>query len=213
MSTCFGSPKRIGLGASLILGALLAALMALAVTPRAEAVSDSITASGTITDTLTLDIIDTSVNFGSNLTPSGDGPGQGAYEQLRTGAYYVQNGAATVEVDSSKAWSGSVSATENSGTSYTGATDPAKQVDVGHMHWKLGNMTSSSAAVTSPAFTTEANKSVFDRASICTVGDATNPTASNASCTFDYSYSLGVLWDNISGTFESTVTYDATQAG
>ena len=212
MSTCFGSPQRIGLGASLVLGALLAALMALAVTPRAEAVSDSITATGTITDTLTLDITQTSVDFGANLTPSGDGAGGAAFEQPGTGAYYVQNSAATVQVDSSKAWSGNVSATENSGTSYTGTTDPAKQVDVGHMHWMLGGMGGYSDASTAPAFTTGADSSVFNQASNCSVGSVSSPTASNASCTFDYSYSLGVLWDNISGSFSSTVTYDAVQA-
>jgi len=144
--------------------------------------------------------------FGAGLAPDGVTSDQavvGVGYTDATGAYYVRdrNGSAfavMITVRSSKAWDGNVLATENSGTA--GAT-----IAGGSLRWKLGDLANLTDAQAGTAFSTTSNTSVFTTASSCLSGSAKQP----GTCTFNYDYSLRVLWTDTPGTFSSSLTYTA----
>ncbi len=138
-------------------------------------------------------------NFGTNLGPDGTDSNQSGvvdYVDGNNGAYYVKSDpgfAQTVTVKSNQAWSGSVSAAENSGSSGMKIAD-------GSLRWSSANMSSLSDAQSGTAFSTTANNTVF--------GVGNQPKGVNV---YNYDYSMRVLWTDDPGTFSSIVTYTASQ--
>jgi hypothetical protein len=139
-------------------------------------------------------------NFGTNLGPDGTPSNQSdvaAYQDGNNGAYYVKSDgpgfAQTIEVKSNQAWSGSVSAAENTGSAGMKIADNS-------LRWSQGNMTSLNDAKSGTAFSMTPDNTVF--------GVGNQPAGVN---TYNYDYSLRVLWTDAPGTFSSIVTYTASQ--
>ncbi len=138
-------------------------------------------------------------NFGTNLGPDGTASNQSdvaAYQDGNNGAYYVKSDpgfAQTVTVKSNQAWSGSVSAAENTGSAGMKIADSS-------LRWSSGHMTSLNDAKSGTAFSTTANNTVF--------GVGNQPEGVN---TYNYDYSMRVLWTDAPGNFSSIVTYTASQ--
>lgn len=139
-------------------------------------------------------------NFGTNLGPDATASNQSdvaAYQDATNGAYYVKSDpgfAQSVTVESNQAWSGSVAAAENTGTA--GMTIAGNS-----LRWSEGNMASLSDAKSGTAFSTTADNTVFG-------GGGTQPTGVS---TYNYDYSMRVLWTDAPGDFSSIVTYTASQ--
>jgi hypothetical protein len=139
-------------------------------------------------------------NFGTNLGPDGTASNQSdvaAYQDGNNGAYYVKSDpgfAQTIEVESNQAWTGSVAAAENTGTAGMTIADDS-------LRWSEGNMSSLSDAQSGSAFSTTADNTVFG-------GGGTQPTGVS---TYNYDYSMRVLWTDAPGDFSSIVTYTASQ--
>jgi hypothetical protein len=156
--------------------------------------------------TLTLDT--TSADFGTGLGPDGSPsslPAVVAYPSGNAGAFYVRHGAAgnfavSVTVDSTDPYTGSVSATENTGTA-------GMRIANNDLRWSLGDMGSLATAQGGTPFTTAADGTVLDNASSC----ASGAPKQQGQCTFSFDYSLLVSWTDAPGTFSSVVTYSATQ--
>ena len=138
-------------------------------------------------------------NFGTNLGPDGTASNQSdvaAYQDGNNGAYYVKSEpgfAQTVTVQSNQAWSGSVSAAENTGSAGMTIADNS-------LRWASGHMTSRNDAQSGTAFSTTPNNTVF--------GVGNQPSGVN---TYNYDYSMRVLWTDAPGNFSSIVTYTASQ--
>ena len=188
-------------------GAGLIALLAFAVVPvRAD--TGTVTVTATSVAKFTLSLSTSSVAFGTNLTPdavASNGTDVAAYLDGSTGAYYVGAGsgasyAVVATVSSNQAWTGSVAASENTGSA--GMT-----IGGGALHWNLGDMGSLAAAKAGSAFTVATDTSVWDTASSCASGAA----RSAGVCTYNFDYSLRIRWVDAPGTFNSVVTYAATQ--
>lgn len=154
---------------------------------------------------LTLSLSTATSDFGTGLDPSGAAsslaPTVASYNNQPSGAYYVNKGdanfAQTVTVKSNKSWTGSVQATENTqGPGKAGMTIAGNS-----LRWKSGNMSSLSDADSGTAFTTTADPSVF--------GGGSQPKGANN--TYNFDYSLRVMWTDDPGTFSSIVTYNAQQ--
>jgi hypothetical protein len=158
--------------------------------------------------TLTLTLDTSSADFGTGLGPDGSPsslPAVAAYPNGNAGAFYVRHGAAgnfavSVTVESSDPYTGSVSATENTGTA-------GMKIANNDLRWSLGDMDNLAAAQGGTPFTTAANGTVFNSASSCASGAPKQP----GRCTFSFDYSLRVSWTDAPGTFSSIVTYSATQ--
>lgn len=173
-------------------------------------VNDGATSFGALSTAPALSLtIDTgAADFGTGLGPDGAAsslPSVVSYPDGDAGAYYVRNGAAgasavSVTVNSTAPYTGSVSATENSGTS-------GVSISGGGLRWTLGDMGSLAAAQAARPFGTTPDATVFDAASRCASGQP----GQQGECTFDYDYGLRVLWTDAPGAFDSVVTYSARQ--
>jgi hypothetical protein len=174
------------------------ATLAFAVPAGADSKSVVVTASNASKLTMTLST--NTSDFGSGLDPTGAGAVGDvvSYNDQPNGAYYVKKGdanfAQTVTVNSNAAWNGSAQAAERVGTS--GMT-----IAGGSLRWKSGNMSSLPDAQGGSAFTTTPDTNVF----------GTGPQPKGANNTYNFDYSLRVLWTDDPGTFSSTVTYSAQQ--
>lgn len=193
-------------------GARLLALSALGVTSvlllavPAGAESGQVEVKAQNSAKLTLSLSTATSNFGSGLDPSGapakdpDGlpmADVAAYQDGGNGAYYVKKGTAdpaqTVKVSSNTAWTGSVRANESVGTAGMKIADNS-------LRWKRGNMANQADAQGGTAFSTLADPTAF--------GQGAQPKGINS---YDFDYSLRVLWTDDPGTFSSIVTYNAQQ--
>jgi hypothetical protein len=138
-------------------------------------------------------------NFGTNLGPDATASNQSnvaAYQDGNNGAYYVKSDpgfAQSVTVESNQAWNGSVAAAENTGSSGMKIADSS-------LRWSEGNMSSLSDAKSGTTFSTTADDTVF--------GTGNQPAGVS---TYNYDYSMRVLWTDAPGTFSSIVTYTASQ--
>ncbi len=158
--------------------------------------------------TLTLTLSTGAADFGTGLGPDGSSsslPTVAAYPNGNAGALYVRHGAAanyavSVTVASSAPYTGSVSATENTGTA-------GMRIANNDLRWSLGDMGNLAAAQGGTPFTTAANGTAFDVASSC----ASGTPRQSGNCTFNYDYSLRVSWTDAPGTLASTITYTVTQ--
>jgi hypothetical protein len=154
-----------------------------------------VTVTGTINAALTLTIADSTAAFGTNLDPSGtdSNSADGVTDvQAVNGSYYIwKTGGMNITVSSSLVWNGTVSATENSGTSTT------LTVASGALRWTDGGAPGSYAACAlATPFTLLAG--VWKTA----VLPGTN--------TYTTYYCLRDDFVDTPGTFASTVTYSAT---
>lgn len=187
-------------------GARLLALSALGVTSvlllavPAGAESGQVEVKAQNSAKLTLSLSTATSNFGSGLDPSGaasDQPDAVGYQDGGNGAYYVKKGTAdpaqTVKVSSNTAWTGSVRANESVGTAGMKIADNS-------LRWKRGNMANQADAQGGTAFSTLADPTAF--------GQGAQPKGINS---YDFDYSLRVLWTDDPGTFSSIVTYNAQQ--
>ena len=175
-----------------------------------QGVTNNSTNFGTLSaaPTLTLTLDTSSADFGSGLGPDGSPsslPAVAAYPNGNAGAFYVRHGAAgnfavSVTIESTDPYTGSVSATENAGTA-------GMKIANGDLRWSLGDMGSLAAAQGGIPFTTAADGLVFNSASSC----ASGAPKQQGKCTFSYDYSLRVSWTDAPGTFNSVITYSATQ--
>lgn len=175
-----------------------------------QGVTNNSTNFGTLSaaPTLTLTLDSSSADFGSGLGPDGSPsslPAVTAYPNGNAGAFYVRHGAAgnfavSVTIESTDPYTGSVSATENTGTA-------GMKIANNDLRWSLGDMGSLAAAQGGTPFTTAADGTVFDDASSC----ASGAPKQQGQCTFSFDYSLLVSWTDAPGTFSSVVTYSATQ--
>lgn len=188
--------------------ALLTGVLALALwAAKADAASGSVTVTASNATKFSLSLSTNAVDFGT-VDPSGTASNQGdvsSYPDGSNGAYYVKsnNGyAETVTVSSNQPWSGSVSAAENTGTS-------GMKISKGSLRWALGDITSLAQAQSATPFTTSGDSTVFKTASSCSSG----ATLQAGTCTYNYDYALRVLWTDAPGTFNSVVTYTASQSG
>lgn len=173
-------------------------------------VVDGATNFGTLSaaPSLTLTLNTTSADFGTGLGPNGSPsslPAVTAYPNGNAGAFYVRHGAAgnfavSVSVASSDPYTGSVSATENTGTA-------GMRISSNDLRWSLGDMGNLAAAQGGTPFKTAADGTVFNSASSC----ASGAPKQQGNCTFNYDYSLRISWTDAPGTFNSVVTYSATQ--
>lgn len=172
-------------------------------------VTDGVTNFGTLSaaaPALSMSLSTSSATFGNNLSASGspsDQPDVGVFSAAGR-AYYVKSGApssyaVSVTVTSNTPWSGSVSATENTGTS-------GMKISEGSMRWTLGDTTSLGQAQNATPFTTSGDSTVFNNASSCSSGAPLQP----GSCVYNFDYILRVLWTDAPGSFNSVVTYTAT---
>jgi hypothetical protein len=197
--------KKFKAGIALALGAMCALAISVSAFPSvAQAVDDTITATGTSTATFNFAVDETAAPFGTNLDPNGtDSNAAGVVDYQNTnGSFYAISDAATATIESNKAYSGSVAAADNTGSSTT--MTPAAS-----LKWKLGGMSSLADASTGATpFTSSANATVFDTASGCSSGTA----KSAGDCSFDYGYSLNEKWTDMPGSFSSVLTYSAVQA-
>jgi len=151
---------------------------------------------------VTVTISDSTADFGTNLAPGGaspnspdvvvgfqDGPGT-------PGSYYVWKGATgagvTITVDSSKAWSGTLQASENSGTS------SSMTIAGGVLGWVETTAPSSYAACQAAA--------VFRSSAQTWKSNVAKGTRS-----YVQFYCLRINWNDDPGTFGSNVTYTVTQ--
>jgi hypothetical protein len=138
-------------------------------------------------------------NFGTNLGPDGTPSNQSdvvAYQDGNNGAYYVKSDpgfAQTIEVMSNQAWSGSVSAAENTGSAGMKIADNS-------LRWSPTHMSSLNDAKSGTAFSTTPDNTVF--------GLGNQPEGVNI---YNYDYSMRVLWTDAPGTFSSVLTYTASQ--
>ena len=168
----------------------------------AGAATGQVSASATNNAKITVTVTDASSDFGTNLDPEGTDSAstdtvldyQGSTGSQ--GSYYAWKAAGSgldVEVKSNKVWSGTVVATENTGTatSMTIASGVLKYVET-------TEPTTYSACDGGTAFATSA---------------ATWKTSvAKGTNTYTYFYCMRVDWDDDPGTFSSSVTYTATQA-
>jgi hypothetical protein len=192
---------------ALLLLALLFGLTMLSAS-RVSADTGTVTVTATSIAKFSLSLSSTSVVFGATLSPDGTGAtgSVASYPDGTHGAYFVQNGTASTyavaaTVASNKAWSGSVSATENlsgSGITITG----------GGLRWLLNDMGSLAQAQGGSAFALTPDTAVWDAASSCTTGGATKV---KGVCTYNFDYSIRVRWIDDPGAFSSTLTYLAAQ--
>ena len=182
-------------------------LVAVSVAP-AGAEQGDVNVTATASSKLVLELSTNAVNFGTNLDPAGtDSSASGVTDFIdgENGAVYVAYGASstyavTVRVSSNTAWSGSVVATENSGTA-------GMSIANGDLRWKLGDIASLNDALAATAFSTTADEDVFDTATQCDIGE----TLQAGNCTYSFDYALKVQWTDDPGTFASVVTYQASQ--
>lgn len=179
--------------------ALFAMVATVVLGAPASAVDGTVQVTATNAAKFSMTLSTATSNFGTNLGPDGTDSNQSDvtdYVDGNNGAYYVKSNpgfAQTVEVKSNQAWSGSVAATENSGTS-------GMKIANSSLRWSSGNMASLSDAQSGTAFSTAANNTVF--------GAVNQPKGVNV---YNYDYSMRVLWTDDPGTFNSTVTYTASQ--
>lgn len=143
---------------------------------------------------LSITVEEDKVNFGSNLTPSGDKSDSKEIVVAFTdtpGAYYVwkcNDGLGNfVTVRSSRSWSGTISATETSGSS------TSMTIASGVLRYATTAAASYAEAAAMTALSTAPQTWM-----------AAGPAGAN---TYTHFYSLRVSWADTVGTFASVVTY------
>jgi hypothetical protein len=176
---------------------LLATVAAIFAVSPASADTGTIAVSATNNAKLTMTIGTSSANFGASLDPTGAGAsGQASATAPSTsgdqGVYYVWSPSAPlVTVKSNKTWNGSMQATENTGS--------AASLSLASGALRFGT--------TLPHTYDDArNGSAFS--STATSWQANHIKGVSS---FSYNYYLRVDWSDDPGTFNSTVTYTASQ--
>lgn len=191
-------PRRAG-RALIAAGVIAVPLLIAALPASADPGSGSVSVQATNNSAITLSVSDGSADFGSNLDPLGTDSnssdrGQVSDFQSDSGSYYVWrsgggNGV-VVTVKSNKSWTGSVSASPNTGTSRS------LTIESGALRYNTSSPRDYWDAALSPAFSTS--------------GTDFEVTGTKGVHTYNYFYNLRVNWDDDPGTLSSTVTYSAT---
>lgn len=164
---------------------------------HAQSASGTVTVTATDNAKLTIAISDQNASFGDSVAPDGTGVGGEVSSVVSISgaeaAYYIWTPSTTplVTVKSNRMWNGTVSATENTGTSNT------MTIASGVLRWSTAVPDSYAEAAGATAFST--SPAVWQ----------TNHGPGRAS--FTYYFLLRVDWTDTPGTFSSTVTYSATQ--
>ncbi|MFN0073500.1 MAG: hypothetical protein ACKVVP_18620 [Chloroflexota bacterium] len=159
--------------------------------------SGTVTVTGTNNAVITITITDTTAAYGTSLQPDGSGTG-GEISSVtgssgNQGAYYIwtPSSVPNVSVKSNAAWSGTVDASANGGTS------TSMSIASGVLRWCTAVPGGYAAAAACTSFATTAQSWV-----------ASGALGTN---TYTHYYGLRVDWNDTIGTFSSTVTYSVTQ--
>lgn len=191
--------KKIAIAGAAILTAVVMTVLLVAPT---GAVSGNVAATGTNNEKITVSISDLSADFGT-FDPTGSlSGGDEVDDSLSSSAgnqgvcllWNTSGGdGLEVKVKSNKAWTGTVNASENSGTSTT------LTLANGDFRYHTSTPASYSACSSSGAAFSTSPAQFEDNGSL-------------GASTYTYYYSLTVDWDDVPGTFTSTVTYSVSQS-
>ena len=179
--------------AAILIGSLSTVL---SVAP-ASADTGSVSISATNNAKLTMMIGGSSANFGASLDPTGAGAsGQVSATAAGTtgdqGVYYVWTPSTPlVTVKSNRTWNGTVQATENTGTA------TSLSVSTGALRYGTSTPSTYADAASGAPLTSSASSWQTNHA--------------KGVSSFAYDYFLRVDWSDDPGTFNSTVTYTASQ--
>jgi len=191
--------KKIAMAGAAV---LMATTIAVILTATAGAAAGNVSVSGTNNAKISVSISDLTANFGT-FDPTGSVSGGDEVDDTLTSTSgnqgvcllweAVGSSGVEVKVHSNKPWTGSVAATENGGTS------SSLTLDNGDFRYH------SSAPGSYGACNTGGTAFVTD-------GTSFEGSGNRGVSTYNHYYSLTVDWDDVPGTFSSTVTYTATQS-